>query len=77
MLQGGEAIQLLWLLCLKNTLVEKDAGDVFSEMKALQYIGWILKSDKWRDFQFAECQAFYPLYKCLGQAGVEQEGWKR
>lgn len=40
---GGEGLELLHLLCLKDTLTESVASKVFSEMKAFHYIGCILK----------------------------------
>ena len=54
---GGEALQLLLVLHLKDTLVECVASNVFSEVKAFQYIGCILKKDESCDLLFAACQA--------------------
>ena len=62
---GGEAIQLLCVMRLRDTLLECMASKVFLEMKKFQYIGAVARKDEFWALQFSVCQMLYPLYRLL------------
>ena len=61
---GGEALQLLRILQLKDTIMEAVMSKVFAEYKEFSFVGQIVKYDGFWDLWLAICQAWYPLI-CL------------
>ena len=62
---GGEALQLLRILRLKDTIMESVVSKVFIEHKKFLFIGQIVKHDGFWDLLLAICQLWYPLFRLL------------
>ena len=61
---GGEALQLLRVLRLKDTIMEATMSKVFVEERKFHFIREIVQHDGFWDLLFAICQCWYPLF-CL------------
>jgi hypothetical protein len=67
---GGEALQLLRILRLKDTIMESVMSKVFIECKKFLFIGQIVKHDGFWDLLLAICQLRYPLFRLLRLADM-------
>ncbi len=67
---GGEALQLLRILRLKDTIMESVTSKVFIECKKFLFIGHIVKHDGFWDLLLAICQLWYPLFRLLRLADM-------
>jgi hypothetical protein len=67
---GGEALQLLRILRLKDTIMESVMSKVFIECKKFHFIGQIVKHDGFWDLLLAICQLWYPLFRLLRLADM-------
>ena len=61
---GGEALQLLRVLRLKDTIMEVTMSKVFVEERKFHFIREIVHHEGYWDLLFAICQCWYPLF-CL------------
>ena len=59
---GGEALQLLRVLQLKNTIMEATMSKVFVEERKFHFIREIPHHEGFWDLLFAICQCWYPLF---------------
>ena len=67
---GGEALQLLRILRLKDTIMESVMSKFFIECKKFHFIGQIVKHDGFWDLLLAICQLWYPLFRLLRLADM-------
>ncbi len=61
---GGEAIQLLRVLRLKDALTECVPSKAFRELKQFAIVGEILLHEGFLDLMWCVCKGLYPMY-CL------------
>lgn len=71
---GGELLQLLRVMRLKETLDECVASKLFLEMKEFHFLSPVIKSDDYWDCLFAMNQTFYGLYRLLRLADTKTGG---
>ena len=62
---GGEALQLLRVLQLKDTIMEATMSKVFVEEKKFHFIREVVRHQGFWDLLFAICQCWYPLFRLL------------
>jgi hypothetical protein len=62
---GGEILQLLRVLRLRDPICEAVNSKVFLETKKFHFIGRLLRKESFWEFLFAICKAFYPLFRLL------------
>jgi len=67
---GGEALQLLRILRLKDTIMEAVMSKVFVECKKFHFIGQIVKHDGFWELLLAICKLWYPLFRLLRLADM-------
>jgi hypothetical protein len=71
---GGEAIQLLRVLRLKNALTECVASKAFRDMKQFAIVGEVLLHEGFWDLLWYVCKALYPMYRLLRLADMKIGG---
>ena len=62
---GGEALQLLRVLRLNDTIMEATMSTVFVEEKKFHFIREVVCHEGFWDLLFAICQCWYPLFHLL------------
>jgi hypothetical protein len=62
---GGEAIQILRVLWLKNALTECVASKAFLDLKQFAIVGAVLLHERFCDLLWYVCKALYPMYHLL------------
>lgn len=67
---GGEALQLLRVLRLKDTIMEATMSKVFVEEKKFHFIREIVRHEGFWNLLFAICQCWYPLFRLLRLADL-------
>ena len=71
---GGEAIQLLRVLWLKNALTECVASKAFRELKQFAIVGEVLLHESFWDLMWYVCKALYLMYSLLRLADMKIGG---
>ena len=71
---GGELIQLLRVLRLKDALTECVASRAFREMKNFAIVGEVLLHEGFWDLLWYVCKALYPMYRLLRLADMKIGG---
>lgn len=72
---AGEFLQLLRVFRLKNAIVQCVSDKVFLDMpQEFQFLGPLVKNDKYWDLHFAVCQLLYPLMRLLRLADMRVGG---
>jgi hypothetical protein len=67
---GGDALQLLRVLRLKDAIMESVMSKVSIECKKFLFIGQIVKPGSFWDLLLAICQLWYPLFWLLRLADM-------
>ncbi len=62
---GGEALQLLRVLRLKDTIMEASMGKVFMEERKFHFVREIVSHEGYWDLLFAISQCWYPHFGLL------------
>lgn len=62
---GGVAIQLLRVLCLRETLAECVASKAFRDLKKFKNVADIVMNERYWDLHYAVCKSLYPAYLLL------------
>ena len=62
---GGEALQLLRVLRLNDTIMEATMSKVFVEEKKFHFIREVVCHEGFWDLLFAICPCWYPLFRLL------------
>jgi len=71
---GGELIQLLRVLRLKDALTECVASKAFRELKNFAIVGEVLLHEGFWDLLWYVCKALYPMYRLLRLADMKIGG---
>lgn len=71
---GGELIQLLRVLRLKDALTECVASKAFRELKHFAVVGEVLLHEGFWDLLWYVCKALYPMYRLLRLADMKIGG---
>jgi hypothetical protein len=71
---GGELIQLLRVLRLKDALTECVASKAFRELKRFAVMGEVLLHEGFWDLLWYVCKALYPMYCLLRLADMQIGG---
>jgi hypothetical protein len=71
---GGEVIQLLRVLRLKNALTECVASKAFRELKKFAIVGEVLLHEGFWDLMWYVFKALYPMYRLLRLADMKIGG---
>ena len=71
---GGELIQLLRVLRLKDALTECVASKAFQELKNFAIVGEVLLHEGFWDLLWYVCKALYPMYCLLRLADMKIGG---
>ena len=71
---GGELIQLLRVLRLKDALTECVASRAFREMKNFAIVGEVQLHEGFWDLLWYVCKALYPMYRLLRLADMKIGG---
>ena len=71
---GGELIQLLRVLRLKDALTECVASKAFRELKRFAVVGEVLLHEGFWDLLWYVCKALYPMYSLLRLADMQIGG---
>jgi len=71
---GGELIQLLRVLRLKDALTECVASKAFQDLKHFAIVGEVLLHEGFWDLLWYVCKALYPMYRLLRLADMKIGG---